>query len=225
MKIKCKYLHAPITCWFENKTVIKNATFEGANIVDANTRIIDSVIGYATVIGPNGKMENCVVGRYCSIAPRFNSVRGTHPSRNFVSTCNLFYTTQKPRGFTYVNENRFKEYRYADEDKKKSVVIGHDVWIGDGVSVIDGVTIGNGAIIGAGALITKDVLPYSIVGGVPARIIRWRFDPEEIEFLLDLKWWNKGENWIKEYADLFTDIKKLKLVLKEGNNDEERVSN
>lgn len=218
MPIRCKIIGVPSTCWIGGGgTKIVNSELEGANFVGNNTHIIDSTIGYATTIGPGGNIGGYTVGKYCSIAPGFNSFSGSHPSANFVSTCDLFYSIRKLRGFTYVKENKFKEYKYADEEKKKLVVIGNDVWIGGGVSVLDGVTIGDGAIIGAGALIIKDVLPYSIVGGVPARFIRWRFEPKEIEFLLELRWWDKSEEWIKAHVDLFDDIKKAMHSLKIEN--------
>ena len=73
-----------------------------------------------------------------------------------------------------------------------------------------GVRIGDGAIIATGAIVTKDVEPYSIVGGIPAKLIRYRFSREEIEWLQGLKWWEKGEDWWAKYAQYFHDIEKLR---------------
>ena len=87
--------------------------------------------------------------------------------------------------------------------------MGNDVWIGDGVKIMEGVTIADGTIVAAGANVVKDTEPYSIVGGNPARPIRYRFNEEQIKFLLDLKWWNKPENWIDEYAKYFDNIATL----------------
>lgn len=199
-------IKAPRSCDFRLKSKIINSKFEGANIIDTGTTVIDSKIGYSTVIGPSGRVINTEVGRYCSIGPNLRCVIGTHPSSVFVSTCNLFYSTKQPRGFSYVTRNKFEEFKFADKLRKKSIVIGNDVWIGDSVIILEGVTIGDGAIIAAGSVVTKDIQPYSIVGGIPARLIKYRFSEKEIEFLLKFRWWNRGECWIKDHADEFDNI-------------------
>ena len=89
---------------------------------------------------------------------------------------------------------------------KKSCIIGNDVWIYDDVTIMGGVTIGDGAIIAVKALVTKDIPPYTIVGGVPANKIKYRFTPEQIDFLLEFKWWNKDEAWLSEHVNDFKDI-------------------
>ncbi|MBU9735538.1 CatB-related O-acetyltransferase [Lachnospiraceae bacterium ASD5720] len=91
-----------------------------------------------------------------------------------------------------------------------AVIIGNDVWIGDGAQIIGGHKIGDGAIVAAGAVVTKDVLPYSIVGGVPAKIIRFRFEKDDINYLMQLKWWDKDREWIEKHAAYFENIKLLR---------------
>ena len=97
-------------------------------------------------------------------------------------------------------------------DNKGDIVIGNDVWIGYEAVVLSGVTIGDGAIIGTRAVVTKDVPPYTIVGGIPAKPIRKRFSDEVISKLLELQWWNWPENRIKENIDVIQSgrIKDLK---------------
>ena len=97
-----------------------------------------------------------------------------------------------------VEKNLFDEFPSTD--------IGNDVWIGNNVIIKYGVKIGDGAILGAGAVVTKDVEPYSIVGGVPAKVIKYRFSPDEIKFLLAFKWWDKDLNWLKENKHKFQNI-------------------
>ena len=212
-KILSKVMHfgtkLPKNCELRLFSKVENSTLEGGNIIDEKTKIYRSYIGYGTVIGPNSNINNTVIGRYSSIGPNVKVVIGKHPTSVFVSTCNLFYSTKKPRGFTYVKKDKFEEYSYADSDNKKSVIIGNDVWIGNGASIMEGVTIGDGAIVAAGAVVTRNIDPYSIVGGIPARVIKYRFNSEQIKFLLDLKWWNKDEKWIKRYADEFENIDKF----------------
>ena len=87
-----------------------------------------------------------------------------------------------------------------------SITIGNDVWIGQDVNIISGIEIGNGAIIASGAVVTKSVLPYSIVGGVPAKHIKFRFSESKIEFLQKFSWWEKDCEWLVSNLSEFSDI-------------------
>ena len=115
--------------------------------------------------------------------------------------------------FSYVNENIFEEFEWVDKKEGLYVKIGNDVWIGNGVSIMEGVTIADGTIIGAGAVVVKDTEPYSIVGGNPAKVIRYRFGEDEIKFLANLEWWNWKEEQIKKYAIYFNDVRNLREAL------------
>ena len=81
--------------------------------------------------------------------------------------------------------------------------MGNDVWIGHGVTIKQGVTIGNGAVIGSNTLITKDVPPYAVVGGIPAKVIKYRFPEEEISRLQEIRWWDLPDEKITEVVELF----------------------
>lgn len=129
------------------------------------------------------------IGRFCSVAPGVEIGPGNHPT-TFLSTHPFQYGAS---GFDFWPA--FKGFDHGDlvvpmTVAKSAPIIGNDVWIGTRVFIPRGVTIGDGAVIAAGSVVTKDVQPYEIVGGAPAKHIRYRFDPETIAALLELKWWN-----------------------------------
>lgn len=182
--------------------------FGGKNLVGPHTSVSRSAIGFATYIGANCTMDMVTVGKYCAIGSNVHVIAATHPTKQFVSIHPAFYSTRKQAGFTYVDECKFEEFKYVERGEK-TVVIENDVWIGDNVSILGGVTIHDGAIIGAGAVVTKDVEPYTIVGGVPAKTIGKRFEQYQIEWLLNFKWWNKSHEWIKLHQAEFVSIDKF----------------
>ena len=167
-------------------------------------------IGNATYIAAYTNLQFCRIGKYTSIGQRVYTIRGQHPTKNWVSTSPSFYSKNSSNGLCYVKNADFPEYRWFDEKEHVAVEIGNDVWIGNDVRIMEGIRIGNGAIIAAGAIVVKDVPDYAIVGGNPANLIRYRFDQEDIHFLQKLMWWNKDEEWIQEHANYFDDVKKLR---------------
>ncbi len=164
--------------------------------------VVNSSVGFGTYISFYSKLFNCKIGRYCSIGQKIQIVFGEHPTSTFVSTHPTFYSVASVSGFSYVKENLFEEYVYIDTEKIYFVEIANDVWIGCGALLMPGIRMGDGTIIAAGR-VTKDVPPYAIVGGIPAKTIRYRFESDEIDFLMNLKWWDKELSWIKENIELF----------------------
>ncbi len=97
---------------------------------------------------------------------------------------------------------------------KGDIIIGNDVWIGHNVTILSGVSIGDGAVIGACSVVSKNIPPYAIAVGNPIRIIKYRFDAEIISKLLKIAWWDRGEEFVKENADLLLDESKVDLFIK-----------
>ena len=195
---------------FEGRAELDSADqFEGCNRLAAGVTFLNSRIGYASYIGTNCFIKNTVIGRYTCIGTDVVTMSGDHPTSGFASIHPAFYSLQKQCGFTYVTKEKYPDFKWLDPKKKITVKIGNDVWIGSGVRIMEGVRIGDGAVVAAGAVVTKDVEPYSIVGGVPAKHIKYRFTEEQIKKLLNLSWWNKGEKWIRKNAELFDDVEKL----------------
>lgn len=183
---------------FNNKTI-----FEGTNVVQKGAYVSDSYIGYGTYICYGTSLPNCHIGKFCSIGQNVRVVTGNHPSSVFVSTNPMFFSMRKQNGKTLCLKNKFEETLNING---RNIIVGNDVWIGDGVTIKGGIKIGDGAIIAMRACVTKDVPPYAIVGGVPARIIRYRFSDEQIGKLLNLQWWNNSEEWIEEHSKYFDNI-------------------
>lgn len=137
-----------------------------------------------------GYIGNVDIGRYTSIAYGVNIGMFGHPV-DWFSTSSRQYLVGHVPGARSVSTRPY--------DANPLTIIGNDVWIGVGATIIDGCRIGDGAIVAAGAVVTKDVPPYAIVGGVPARIIRYRFDATTIKRLLALKWWRYD---IADFGDI-----------------------
>ena len=189
-----------------------NTCFSNYCRIHKGSSINDSEIGAYSYVGCDCKLDNSIIGKFCSIGSCVKVLTATHPTNTFVSTSPVFHSTQKQCGITFVNENLFNQSLLVEG---RSVIIGNDVWIGGDVILIGGIKIGDGAIVAAGAVVTKDVPPYSIVGGVPAKIIRYRFTKDQCDFLIQDQWWNKPISWITENVDLFSDI----VVYCKKNND------
>lgn len=203
-------------CKFSPSTNISlHSTFEGMCQIHPHTTF-HGHIGIGSYIASYCSLS-AEIGRFTSIAPFVRCNNGTHPYKEpFVSTSPCFFSSENYKlqcGFTFAKRQLIQEMRYYDEKKKIGVKIGSDCWIGEGAFLVGGIVIADGAMILAHAVVTHNVPPYAIVGGVPAKVLGYRYDEETIQFLLKAQWWNKSIQWLQDNWELFSDLKKFKQNL------------
>ena len=156
-------------------------------------------LGDYSYVAKNCSISYCSIGKFCSIGPSFCCGLGMHPI-NGISTAPMFYSTSRQNGVALCKESKTEE--------KKQTIIGNDVFVGANVTVLDGVTIADGAVIGAGAVVVGDIPPYAVAVGVPAKVVKYRFDEATIRALLEKQWWNGTEEELKKVEQGFWDVEK-----------------
>ena len=155
----------------------------------------DITIGdYSYISSPNTYVSNAIIGKHCSIARNVTIGVGGH-NYHWVTTGAIIVDSD----YNFIPNPK-------DVIQKDTPIIGNDVWIGMNTMIMRGVKIGDGAVIAAGSVVTKDVEPYSIVAGIPAKHIKFRFGREQINALLRIKWWDWSDEKIKENIGYFYDI-------------------
>jgi virginiamycin A acetyltransferase len=159
---------------------------------------IGKYVGYIPYIISPDPTDRVIIGKYCSIARGVIIIphHGHLPPKEFRDYRVATYPVARVRKHGFYP-------RYWLKDKRNYVKIGNDVWIGTNAIILPGVTIGDGAIIGAGAVVANDVPPYAVVGGVPARVLKYRYSDDKIKKLLKIAWWNWSEDKIFSNMDYF----------------------
>ena len=172
--------------------IISKTTLEDYVGIGRNSIVERSYFARHSYVGYNAIVENTEIGKFSSLSWN-TTISAAHHPKEYLSQHEFLYERR---------HNIVKKEIYDPHPKK--VIIGNDVWIGANAIVMPGLTISDGAIIGAGAVVTKDVPAYTIVAGVPAKIIKFRFSRTIINELLKIKWWNLPDDFIIKNIDLFS---------------------
>lgn len=179
---------------FKNTIIDKGCCIDSKSIIQSNVHLLEnciinnSEINSYTYLGKNCLVQNTSIGKFCSIANEVLIGLGNHPL-DLLSTSPLFYNRINPLQISLIKKDLgIVEYR--------PINIGNDVWIGTRSIIMDGVSVGIGAVIAANSVVTKDVPPFAVVGGVPAKIIKYRFALEKAEEIINTKWWDFPVNKI-----------------------------
>ncbi len=182
-------------------STITNCNFGNYNIIGSHCVVSNTTLGNYSYINSYSYILWATIGKYCSIGPNVKIAPGKHPSSVFVSTHPITFNPQGNFLKNFLKESKFKNF--------EQVTLGNDIWIGANSIIIDGITIANGAIVAANSVVVKDVGPYEIVGGNPAKLIKKRFSEEQIECLNELEWWNKDDDWLQANISKFWNIEEL----------------
>lgn len=212
--------------------------YEGAQIINCETSkniiigedcyVANSKIGEGVQINRRCMVQNSEMGDYTII--RSNTVINHTKMGKFVGISYNVVVTGITHEYENISPHPFQQLKscgFVDENipfKCEKIEIGNDVWIGANVNILSGVKIGNGAVIGAGSVVTKDIPPYAIAVGSPAKVIKYRFTEDIIDRIQKLEWWNWPKQLIRENIELFhqkigeEEIEKLEKIYSELNN-------
>ncbi|MBL0933535.1 MAG: acetyltransferase [Rhizobiaceae bacterium] len=192
----------PETGFVHATAEIRNSTLGRYTEVRERTRFIDSTLGDYSYIVEDGQVWCTEIGKFANIAAACRINAPNHP----VERASLHHFTYRAGNYWDDAED---DESFFDWRRASKVTIGHDTWLGHGATILPGVTIGTGAVVGAGAVVSRDVSPFAIVAGVPARPIRQRFDDATAERLIALAWWDWDHARLRAALD---DFRKLPIA-------------
>ena len=176
------------------KKIVRGKCISGSRIdptakINTGCSVYGSTVGRYSYMGYDCEVINTDMGSFCSLASGIHIGLAEHPT-SWISTSPVFQDVR--------NSSVKKKFARIPMPESRRTTIDHDVWIGTNAIIKKGVHVGTGAVIASGAVVTKDVEPYAIVGGCPAKLIRYRFDRDTIEKLLNSKWWEMDENILEQ---------------------------
>jgi phosphonate metabolism protein (transferase hexapeptide repeat family) len=189
----------------ETPTVSKRSTVKDARLgryvdIGPNSSVVESSLGDYSYCAGSNEINYARIGKFCSIARGVCINPGNHPAYTRVAQHHFTYRCRQ-YGFARENDAKFFTWR-----KVQMVVLGNDVWVGHGAVILPGVTIGDGAVVGAGAVVTHDVGPYEVAAGVPARVIKRRFDERTCRGIQRTRWWDWDHETLRQRLDDFKDV-------------------
>jgi acetyltransferase-like isoleucine patch superfamily enzyme len=191
----------PSCRFYPGSSVDERSVLGNYNVIFGHTTIINSRLGDHTFVQKDSVVINADIGKFCSIASHVSIGLGQHPL-NWVSSHPAFYSASQPLARTFSTDERFDPFALR-------TTVGNDVWIGQGAMVMDGTRIGTGAVVAAGAVVTKDIPEYAVAAGMPAKVVKYRFDEGTIGQLIESRWWDMPEEWLRTHCHLFEAPRKL----------------
>lgn len=191
--MKLLYLYSKIFKRLHGTCVI-NSTIDKSSLVGVSCNVVGSQMSKYSYCGSDCQIVNTLIGSFCSISDHVFIGGAEHP---------MYRVSSSPVFLNVRHSGPKKRFARFHSPKSKKTIIGNDVWIGHAATIKQGVVVGNGAVVGSNTLVTKDVPPYAIVGGVPARIIKYRFPQNVIARLEEIQWWNLPDEEITKRIELW----------------------
>lgn len=193
--------------WVDPTAVIADSTLGPWTAVHARSLISETTLSAFSYVSEDCDITVTDIGKFCSIASRVRINPGNHPLHRASS----HHFTYRSRRFRLAEDD---DHAFFDWRRAHRVTIGHDVWIGHAAVIMPGVTIGTGAAVGAAAVVTKDVPPYTVVAGVPARRLRGRFPADVADALQRIAWWDWDHARLKAALPDFRNLDAAAFVAK-----------